>query len=424
MGWTDHYFFRRICGLGGNYECNANGNLTKDRRKGLSFAYNRLNLLEKVWRGDSLLLCYHYLADGTLLDVRDGSGKNGYDYVGSVVYKVTDGKREFDHAVVGDVWFTKDGVRYALTDQLGSVRALIDEEGKVVERHDYYPLGTEQPHEGAEETGNRRLFAGKERQDWPESEVYDFGARMYDAGLGRWLTPDPLSEVDYGHSDYAYCQNNPIRYVDPTGEMQVVYNPDGSYKETRKNTWFHNTFFGLQTYVDYGNGNRVRLSDDEFWQWQYTGSYAMLQPVKAGSAAFFELYLNRPSESWLDVGDKFVGNMLYSAVNSPKVLLTGHTWAGHTATSDERMESFIDVLSGNMSRVASPLLRATDPGAWFKFRNANREMIPTPQRRDMFQGKRRVFENNVKMMETHEHIYKSIDVIKAIKEEKDDVSIR
>ena len=60
----------------------------------------------------------------------------------------------------------------------------------------------------------------------------------------------------------------------------------------------------------------------------------------------------------------------------------------------------------------------------FKFRNANREMIPTPQRRDMFQGKRRVFENNVKMMETHEHIYKSIDVIKAIKEEKDDVSIR
>lgn len=51
-------------------------------------------------------------------------------------------------------------------------------------------------------------------------------------------------------------------------------------------------------------------------------------------------------------------------------------------------------------------------------------MIPTPQRRDMFQGKRRVFENNVKMMETHEYIYKSIDVIKAIKEEKDDVSIR
>ena len=51
-----------------------------------------------------------------------------------------------------------------------------------------------------------------------------------------------------------------------------------------------------------------------------------------------------------------------------------------------------------MSRVTSLLLRATDPGAWFKFRNANREMIPTPQRRDMFQGKRRVFENNVKTM--------------------------
>ena len=59
------------------------------------------------------------------------------------------------------------------------------------------------------------------------------------------------------------------------------------------------------------------------------------------SAAFFELYLDRPSESWLDVSDKFVDNMLYSAVNSPKVLLTGHTWAGHTATPDERMESLL-----------------------------------------------------------------------------------
>lgn len=150
-----------VAAYGQDFEYDANGNLTKDRRKGLSFAYNRLNLLEKVWRGDSLLLCYHYLADETLLDVRDGSGKNGYDYVGSVVYKVTDGKREFDNAVVGDVWFTKDGVRYALTDQLGSVRALINEEGKVVERHDYYPLGTEQPHEGRKKQATAACLPGK-----------------------------------------------------------------------------------------------------------------------------------------------------------------------------------------------------------------------------------------------------------------------
>ena len=74
---------------------------------------------------------YQYLTDGTKLSVRDGSGKNGYDYAGSFIYKVADGKREFDRAIVGDVQFTSQGTRYALTDQLGSIRALIDDKGKV-----------------------------------------------------------------------------------------------------------------------------------------------------------------------------------------------------------------------------------------------------------------------------------------------------
>lgn len=38
-----------VAAYGQDFEYDANGNLTKDRRKGLSFAYNRLNLLEKVW---------------------------------------------------------------------------------------------------------------------------------------------------------------------------------------------------------------------------------------------------------------------------------------------------------------------------------------------------------------------------------------
>ncbi len=86
-------------------------------------------MLEEVWKDGEMKAQYNYLADGTKLGVRDGSGKTGYDYVGSMVYKVVDGQREFDRAVVGDVHFTSEGIRYALTDQLGSVRALIDEDG-------------------------------------------------------------------------------------------------------------------------------------------------------------------------------------------------------------------------------------------------------------------------------------------------------
>jgi uncharacterized protein RhaS with RHS repeats len=47
--------------------------------------------------------------------------------------------------------------------------------------------------------------------------LYDFIARGYDPVTGRFLTPDPLAEKYYSISPYAYCGNNPVRYIDPTG---------------------------------------------------------------------------------------------------------------------------------------------------------------------------------------------------------------
>ena len=46
----------------------------------------------------------------------------------------------------------------------------------------------------------------------------DFGARQYSPALRRWMTPDPLSEKYYGVSPYAFCNNNPVNFVDPDGE--------------------------------------------------------------------------------------------------------------------------------------------------------------------------------------------------------------
>jgi len=38
-----------------------------------------------------------------------------------------------------------------------------------------------------------------------------------DLAYARWPTPDPLAEKYYSHSPYAYCANNPIKFIDPDG---------------------------------------------------------------------------------------------------------------------------------------------------------------------------------------------------------------
>ena len=46
---------------------------------------------------------------------------------------------------------------------------------------------------------------------------YDYGARHYDATLGRWFVVDPLAEKMNAWSPYAYCKNTPLNRIDIGG---------------------------------------------------------------------------------------------------------------------------------------------------------------------------------------------------------------
>ncbi|MES2141131.1 MAG: RHS repeat-associated core domain-containing protein [Bacteroidota bacterium] len=71
--------------------------------------------------------------------------------------------------------------------------------------------------------GYKYGFNGKEKDDEVSGNgnSYDFGARIYDTRLGRWLSLDPLQARYPSISPYAYCANNPIAAIDPDGRAVV-----------------------------------------------------------------------------------------------------------------------------------------------------------------------------------------------------------
>jgi RHS repeat-associated protein len=60
-------------------------------------------------------------------------------------------------------------------------------------------------------------FGGKEYDEMFGMNQYDFEARQLDAMIPRFTTMDPLAEKYYSISPYAYCGNNPVNAIDPTG---------------------------------------------------------------------------------------------------------------------------------------------------------------------------------------------------------------
>ena len=95
-------------------------------------------------------------------------------------------------------------------DLAGSVRAVTDINGQVVERYDYDPFGYMSSSSGnGDET---HLFTGK-RADSGTGLTY-FGSRYYDPEIGRFISSDPAK---WGTNWYIYCYNNPIAYIDPDG---------------------------------------------------------------------------------------------------------------------------------------------------------------------------------------------------------------
>ncbi|QMU63342.1 MAG: hypothetical protein GKR88_02975 [Flavobacteriaceae bacterium] len=71
---------------------------------------------------------------------------------------------------------------------------------------------------------NKFSYNGKELNDELGLDWYDYGARNYDAALGRWHSTDNKAEFYFANSPYVYALNIPIQAIDPDGNIVIFIN--------------------------------------------------------------------------------------------------------------------------------------------------------------------------------------------------------
>ena len=106
---------------------------------------------------------------------------------------------------------------YYHPDHLGSATWITDSVGNPAQYLHYLPYGELWKNQKLTGYDERYKYTGKERDN--ETGYDYFGARHYTSSFSGWLSPDPLMDKYPGISPYAYCNWNPLKYVDPTGRL-------------------------------------------------------------------------------------------------------------------------------------------------------------------------------------------------------------
>jgi RHS repeat-associated protein len=237
-------------GSSAQYGYDANGNLTSDPYKNLSIAYNHLNLPKQAgglnivydasgrkWRQYGTGYTREYISglefeDGDLVAAVVGDGRL---VIGETTYR--------DKTATGGVPTVH--AEYWHKDHLGNVRltfadlnqdgivAIVDDAStphhdvEILQENDYYSFGLRYPGElcRADTTPvNRYRYNGKELVGDLGLNWYAYGARYYDAAIGRFTGVDPIADQFPWVNTYNYAENEPVGSIDLHGLQRVRVN--------------------------------------------------------------------------------------------------------------------------------------------------------------------------------------------------------
>jgi RHS repeat-associated protein len=215
-----------------NYNYDKNGNLTNDGF--YRYYYDCENRLTHVYYAGIYQKVAQYKYDWLGRRVRKLVYEGGqlsetirYCYDGDQVIEEYNGDDELLRFYVYGAGIDEPVAMYAGVgylyyyhyDGLGSVVALSDT-GEIVEQCSYDVFGEPSCISGV---GNPYKFTGREYD--PETGLYYYRERYYSPQLGRFLSPDPIHYQIYyetGFNVYAYCDNNPVNWIDPWGLRKLT----------------------------------------------------------------------------------------------------------------------------------------------------------------------------------------------------------
>jgi RHS repeat-associated protein/uncharacterized repeat protein (TIGR01451 family) len=205
----------------GSYVYDANGNMVTRTEFGVEWTqtFNAENRLSELTNGTDTWT-FTYDGGGNRIKQVNPDGSITL-YLGGGIYEVRDAAGSVEivkyYAVAGQRVAMRDseGTKYLLTDHLGSVVGLVDNNGTLIEEQRYMPFGEARLASITETdfgyTGQRMLSG---------TGLMDYNARFYDPSMARFVSADSLVP-GAGNSQalnrYTYVYNNPLRLVDPSG---------------------------------------------------------------------------------------------------------------------------------------------------------------------------------------------------------------
>jgi RHS repeat-associated protein len=204
---------------GKTYIADANGNTASGA--GRTFSWTPDNRVASVTMGSTTFMDYDYT--GIRVKKTSGSAVTIYPFGG---YEIgPDGVISKFFKVGNEILAAKKSTGEKLfyhNDHLGGVNVITNISGTRVQLTEYDPWGKVSRSEGNADPSHR--FTGQELD--PESGLYYYGGRYYDAPLGRFVSPDifvPEPKNPQSLNRYTYTLNNPVMYVDPDGHFAFFF---------------------------------------------------------------------------------------------------------------------------------------------------------------------------------------------------------